>query len=472
MQVKNKILVIGIISLFFTVIFLPVQSSTVHTQDIQKSTHHYVEETTATNENLSHTVNIQNHTLLQYSIPWVLTLFPTNVHPQGDSATLRGQLLSRGLAPSCEVWFAWDTKYYFMHSSYRYQTPHKTMSHLGSFSHTLTDLERGKTYHYRAVAYNGEYYDQGVDLAFTPGYPQVSTLQSTNIQQNSALLRGEVHDTGDAPCKVWFVYDTQSQNSYKDYQFSTPKKEINDKGIFTKQITGLKSSTKYFYKAVITNDVGTATGSEKNFTTRYSESNPPYIPRSPVPSNTSSGVTIPPTLRWQGGDPDGDPVLYDIYFSDENPPGLLESQYNDTSYTLDSLNYNTTYYWKIIAFDSSGEFTSGPIWSFTTEKDNTPPDVHIIRPENALYVSDNKIRSFLYRNPVIMGKLTIIAQVFDDQSGIAEIVFYINNGEKQRSTDNSYLWNDKDLGQCTIKVTAYDVAGNTDQDSIVVWKVF
>ena len=41
--------------------------------------------------------------------------------------------------------------------------------------------------------------------------------------------------------------------------------------------------------------------------------NPPYTPSIPNPSNGSINVTLMSSIRWTGGDPDGNPVIYDVY---------------------------------------------------------------------------------------------------------------------------------------------------------------
>ena len=108
----------------------------------------------------------------------------------------------------------------------------------------------------------------------------------------------------------------------------------------------------------------------------FKSNNPPYEPSNPIPQDGAENVSIYVSLCWTGGDPDGDEVLYDVYFGNCSPPPLYSD--NLTGNCTDPppwswLDYNTTYYWKIVAWDEHGASTEGPIWSFTTEP-NYPPD--------------------------------------------------------------------------------------------------
>ena len=106
-----------------------------------------------------------------------------------------------------------------------------------------------------------------------------------------------------------------------------------------------------------------------------SANNPPYEPYNPSPSDGATGVSVYTDLNWRGGDPDGDPVTYDVYFGTDPTPDageLVSSDQSTTSYDPPgTLSYSTTYYWKIVAKDSHGATTEGPIWSFTTESQET-----------------------------------------------------------------------------------------------------
>ena len=102
---------------------------------------------------------------------------------------------------------------------------------------------------------------------------------------------------------------------------------------------------------------------------------PPNVPTNPLPPNEATDVSITTNLNWTGGDPDtNDTVLYDVYFGTTNPPPKVIENQSETSYDLPTLSYHTQYYWKIIAWDNHGEWTSGPIWTFLTmSAPNNPP---------------------------------------------------------------------------------------------------
>ena len=100
----------------------------------------------------------------------------------------------------------------------------------------------------------------------------------------------------------------------------------------------------------------------------------PNTPSNPSPLNDAANVSAETDLSWTGGDPDaGDIVTYDVYFGSSSIPPLKETigpyAGDQTSITHDpgTLNYNTTYYWKIVARDNHAIVKEGPLWDFTTE---------------------------------------------------------------------------------------------------------
>jgi len=91
----------------------------------------------------------------------------------------------------------------------------------------------------------------------------------------------------------------------------------------------------------------------------------PNLPLNPDPALGVTGVSINKILSWTCSDPNGDLLTYDVYFGTSSPPPLVSSDQASMSYDPGTMNYETTYYWKIVADDGQVE-TIGDVWTFTT----------------------------------------------------------------------------------------------------------
>ena len=163
---------------------------------------------------------------------------------------------------------------------------------------------------------------------------------------------------------------------------SSPPKIVSNQSGTTYNPGTMDYNTQYFWKIVAWDDENaSAEGSIWDFTVE-GPNNDPNTPSNPSPDDGETDVDIDADLSWEGGDPDpGDTVTYDVYFGDSNPPPQVAWGITDTTYELDTLEYLTKYYWKIVAWDNHGASKSSPVWDFTTEDipDNFPP---IISNEN------------------------------------------------------------------------------------------
>ena len=106
-------------------------------------------------------------------------------------------------------------------------------------------------------------------------------------------------------------------------------------------------------------------------------------PKTPInifPADDTTGINIEITFRWQAEDPNtNDNLMFDFYLEAGNPdPSILFGNLTADSLFKNDLKYDTTYYWKIVAKDQSGDSTSSPVWSFRTRHEfNSPPNVPI-----------------------------------------------------------------------------------------------
>lgn len=95
----------------------------------------------------------------------------------------------------------------------------------------------------------------------------------------------------------------------------------------------------------------------------------PGAPGNPNPSPGTEDQAVDLQLSWEPAtDPDSDSLRYDLilYESDSTNGELVAQDLFDTTYTVQDLRYSTTYYWQVIAKDSSGHVTPSPVWSFRT----------------------------------------------------------------------------------------------------------
>jgi parallel beta-helix repeat protein len=97
--------------------------------------------------------------------------------------------------------------------------------------------------------------------------------------------------------------------------------------------------------------------------------NPPVISLI-SPPNGATIYDTSVTLKWNGYDPDGDSVTYDLYFGNTPNPPLYKSNLKDNSYTVTVTP--GTHYWKVVAKDEHGATTESDVWSFTISKQQLP----------------------------------------------------------------------------------------------------
>lgn len=88
------------------------------------------------------------------------------------------------------------------------------------------------------------------------------------------------------------------------------------------------------------------------------------------PVSGALDVSISTDLKWASGG--GSPNGYFLSLGTDNPPTNILSAHNlnSTNYQPSTrLDYGTSYYWQVTPYNSIGNATSCPIWSFTTLND-------------------------------------------------------------------------------------------------------
>ena len=212
----------------------------------------------------------------------------------------------------------------------------------------------------------------------------------------------------------------------------------------------------------------------------YSESNwssqllitmgnrPPYSPSNPSPKNQSTNIDTGAVLSWTGSDPDGDIVIYDIYFGTETPPPKIVTKQSSTSFDP-SLSTQTKYYWNITSWDNFGESTPGPIWEFTTKTTsnggnggNGPPNGG---PSNTPPTADASASETvgLINSPIIFDG----TRSFDQNGYIKNWSWNFGDGKQGTGEIISHTYANKGIYNVTLTVT--DNQDATDTDLITVY---
>ena len=129
-----------------------------------------------------------------------------------------------------------------------------------------------------------------------------------------------------------------------------------------------------------------------------------------------------------------------------------------------------SYLLKISVKDSSNnQGTDMSNSAFTV--DNTQPSLVLQKPcHNHLYLLDREVMPILRTKAVIIGKITVTVNATDKTSGVNRVEFFVDNVVKNVDTGAPYEWewNEKSFTSHTLKVVAYDNAGNSVYEELDV----
>jgi hypothetical protein len=177
------------------------------------------------------------------------------------SADLNGELGHMGGATSVDVLFEYGED----QASPDIVVGEQTLTELGSFSTTLTDLESCTKYFFQAVGSNDADTHTGWTLQFSPGEPNASTGLPTDVGTDTATLKGRLWDLAGMPsADVWFRYGDISPDNLDQ---STTPQTLDATGEFSEVIGGLNPGTRYWVRAFVDNGLCTNQGAIVAFTT-------------------------------------------------------------------------------------------------------------------------------------------------------------------------------------------------------------
>jgi hypothetical protein len=192
--------------------------------------------------------------------PLVTTYAATNV--ASFSTTLNGSVHPQGLTTTVRFQYGRTT-------SYGHATPvqTKTGNTYQSISANINGLSASTTYHFRIVATNSAGTRYSSDRTFTAlsptGFPVVTTNPASNVATFSATLNGSLDPHG-LITTVYFQYGATISYGLTTAPHNQTGNTFRNVGA---NISGLSANTRYHFRIVATNSVGTRFGSDRTFTT-------------------------------------------------------------------------------------------------------------------------------------------------------------------------------------------------------------
>ena len=242
----------------------------------------------------------------------------------------------------------------------------------GSFTKALTGLSHSTTYYYKAYATNAIGTNYGEVKQFTTSSPSMPTVQTNNassITSSGANLNGNVTADGGATVTArGFVYGTSASDLSQNVQSGSGT------GSFTKALTGLSSSTTYYYKAYATNVAGTVYGDVMTFTT------PAYDYSDPTGYTNGHGYVdlgLPSGTKWATCNVGAStPTAYGNYYAwgETTTKGSYTSDnytYSDNPTTLpsnrDAATVNWGGYWRMPTSGEMNELLNNCTHEWTTQ---------------------------------------------------------------------------------------------------------
>lgn len=152
---------------------------------------------------------------------------------------------------------------------------------------------------------------------------------------------------------------------------------------------------------------------------------PPFEPADPSPEDEATGVEVDTDLSWTSGDPnENDTVTYDLYLGTSTPLPLVIGDLAIPFYDPETLLYETTYYWSIVARDTHDTTTAGPVWTFTMKPEWIRGDCNgdeEIGLSDVVYLINYLFNDGPAPDPIESGNLNC-----DDVVGLTDVVYLIN----------------------------------------------
>ncbi len=319
---------------------------TTKLSDLQRGTTYYVRAYAINSEGIAY--GEQQSFMTSSTKASVVTAIPSNIGL--TEATVGGEVIDDGGASVSERGICYS------HAANPTIANNKIQkgAGIGVFTHKLTNLTMGATYHVRAYAtnVNGTVYGESISFTMGTTTPTVSTSSITNITPTSATIEGNViADGGSAIIERGICYSNTNQKpTTNDLKIA----QGTGIGVFTCELTDLALGTTYYVCAYATNGNGTQYGEAKSFTTGTLL---PTLESTPADNITAIGATVGGNITSDGG---AEITARGVCYSTTENPTIEDTKVSsgsgvgEFSCNLTGLTFNTTYYVRAYATNSKG----------------------------------------------------------------------------------------------------------------------
>ncbi len=188
----------------------------------------------------------------------------------------------------------------------------------------------------------------------------------------------------------------------------------------------------------------------------------PAKPQNPIPTDAEDSLARKLTLTWSIPNETDDNLSFNLMFfeSNQSDPIYEVTDYPDTTFNVENLKFNTTYFWQVQAVSSTGVVTNGDLWKFTTLPHPDNPIVFTtIRDGNyEIYSSDTGEENLV--------RLTFTDQneIFPQYSNDRQFIAFVSN---QNLGNHVYMMNFD--GSAPQRITPLPVAGFHNDGNGYAW---
>ncbi len=235
---------------------------------------------------------------------------------------------------------------------------------LTSTSYEVTNLEFRTTYYWRA---------SGTNLAGRGEWSEGWNFSTLDVPDPPALVSPE-DDDENLPTTLEFHWnETEETDHYTlqiatDAGFSGTVVDVEEITETSYEVTGLEYETTYYWRVSGSNAAGRGEWSD---VWQFATLDVPTAPELVLPEDGADNVPVNFEFQWSETERTDHYTLQIATDTDFSNIVINVSEIASTSYQVNGLEYETTYYWRVSGTNAAGQGAWSEVWQFFT------PDIFI-----------------------------------------------------------------------------------------------